>query len=63
MAFLVALNIICSNFSDVDDLLLQEVEEVVADGRKSFQLLSIFAVTVLNNNYAIPSPQKRTMSV
>ena len=29
---LAALNILCSNFSDADDLLLQEVEEVVADG-------------------------------
>jgi len=32
LAFSVALNILCSNFSDAGDLLLQEVEEVVADG-------------------------------
>jgi len=32
LAFSEALNILCSNFSDADDLLLQEVEEVVADG-------------------------------
>jgi len=32
LAFSVALNILCSNFSDGDDLLLQEVEEVVTGG-------------------------------
>jgi len=31
LAFSAALNILCSNFSDADDLLLQEVEEVVAN--------------------------------
>jgi len=30
LAFSVALNILCSNFSDADDLLLQADEELVA---------------------------------
>ena len=35
---LAALNILCSNFSDADDLSLQEVEEVVADGTNLLNL-------------------------